>query len=108
MKTAKKTVRHGRRPSPGGPKQPFSLILGPDELSILRKIARKEKTSVACVVRQALHTVIFRNRPELARAFIEKEMSAFLDSIGDHVPGGLSKNRRRVLTHRVTRQLMSR
>ncbi len=105
MKTAKKTIRRGRKGS--GPKQPFSLILNPDELSILRKMARKEGASVASVIRQALHTVIFRKHPDLAKAAIEKETSAFLSAIGTRIPG-MTAQRQKALTRRVTRQLMSR
>ena len=43
---------------------PFSLILDPNELGILRKMAQRENTSVASVIRRAWHTVIFKSHPE--------------------------------------------
>jgi len=74
-----------------GPKQPFSLILNPDELNILRKMARREATSVASVIRRALHTVIFKNHPDLAKHALEKEVDSFLEAMGARLPRGLGK-----------------
>ncbi len=95
-------VRRGRKTA--GPKQPFSLILNPDELSILRKMARKEGTSVASVIRQALHTVIFRAHPDLAKNAIEREVDSFLDTMGARLPSGLSKGAKRA---RIKKQLVT-
>jgi len=95
-------VRRGRKSA--GPKQPFSLILNPDELSILRKMARKEGTSVASVIRQALHTVIFRAHPDLAKNAIEREVDSFLDTMGSRLPSGLSKGAKRA---RIKKQLVT-
>lgn len=95
-------MRRGRKTA--GPKQPFSLILNPDELSILRKMARKDGTSVASVIRQALHTVIFRTHPDLAKNAIEREVDSFLDTMGARLPAGLSKGAKRA---RIKKQLVS-
>lgn len=102
--TARRKVirRRGRRTS--GPKQPFSLILNPDELSILRKMARKEGTSVANVIRQALHTVIFRAHPDLAKNALEREVDSFLDTMGTRLPIGLGKGAKRA---RIKKQLVT-
>jgi len=89
----RRVIRRGR--STPGPKQPFSLILNPDELNILRKMARRENTSVASVIRQALHTVIFHSHPDLAKHAIEKEVETFLDSVGTRLPKGLAKGVKR-------------
>ena len=98
----RRVVRRGRKSA--GPKQPFSLILNPDELSILRKMARKEGTSVASVIRQALHTVIFRTHPDLAKNAIEREVDSFLDTMGNRLPSGLSKGAKRA---RIKKQLVT-
>lgn len=98
----RRVVRRGRKTA--GPKQPFSLILNPDELSILRKMARKEGTSVASVIRQALHTVIFRAHPDLAKNAIEREVDSFLDTMGTRLPTGLSKGAKRA---RIKKQLVT-
>lgn len=117
-KTAKRSMEAGARVSPGRPrrrvvrrgrksavpKQPFSLILNPDELTILRKMARKDGTSVASVIRQALHTVIFRTHPDLAKNAIEREVDSFLDSMGARIPSGLSKGPKRA---RIKKQLVT-
>ena len=99
----RRRVMHRGRKS-AGPKQPFSLILNPDELTILRKMARKEGTSVASVIRQALHTVIFRTHPDLAKNAIEREVDSFLDTMGASLPSGLSKGAKRA---RLKKQLVS-
>lgn len=95
-------MRRGRKST--GPKQPFSLILNPDEMSILRKMARKEGTSVASIIRQALHTVIFRTHPDLAKNALEREVDAFLDTMGARLPSGLSKGAKRA---RIKKQLVT-
>ncbi|MEW5700981.1 MAG: hypothetical protein AB1792_01955 [Candidatus Zixiibacteriota bacterium] len=89
----RRVVRRGR--GTPGPKQPFSLILNPEELNILRKMARRENTSVASVIRHALHTVIFRSHPDLAKHAIEKEVESFLDTVGARLPKGLAKGVKR-------------
>ncbi|GAB4323023.1 MAG: hypothetical protein Kow0074_14920 [Candidatus Zixiibacteriota bacterium] len=83
-----------RGPRGGTPKQPFSLILDPDELRALKKMARQQGTSVASIIRQALHTVIFRTNPELAKSAIENEVNSFLDHMGTKLPIGQSGVRR--------------
>ena len=88
----KKPVRRG--PRGGTPKQPFSLILDPDELTALKKMARQQGTSVASIIRQALHTVIFRTNPELAKTAIENEVNSFLDHMGNKLPLGSTGARR--------------
>lgn len=98
----RRVVRHGRKGAT--PKQPFSLILNPDELSILRKMARKEGTSVASVIRHALHTVIFRAHPDLAKNAIERDVDSFLDTMGKRLPTGLSKGATRA---RIKKQLVT-
>ncbi len=98
----RRVTRTGRKSAV--PKQPFSLILNPDELSILRKMARKDGTSVASVIRQALHTVIFRTHPDLAKNAIEREVDSFLDTMGARLPSGLSKGAKRA---RIKKQLVT-
>jgi len=98
----RRIVRRGR--GTPGPKQPFSLILNPDELNILRKMARRENTSVASVIRQALHTVIFKAHPDLAKNALEREVESFLDSVGMRIPSGLGKGARR---SRLKKQLVN-
>ncbi len=75
----------GQRPTP---KQPFSLILNPDELNLLKKMARQQGTSVAGIIRQALHTQIFSAHPEMARSTIENEVETFLDRVGSKMAIG--------------------
>jgi len=86
------------------PKMPFSLILDPGELSVLRKMARRENTSVASVIRSALHTVIFKSHPDLARHAIESDVDAFLETVGRKLPSGVAKGSRR---KRLRNQLVS-
>jgi hypothetical protein len=74
---------------------PFSLILEPGELQILRDIADKDNTSVAAVIRKALHAEIFKNHPDLARTTIENEVESFLDSVGGKLPAGIGGTARR-------------
>jgi len=115
---AKKTVRsaaaapaRGRRvikrgPRGGTPKQPFSLILDPDELSALKKMAKQQRTSVASIIRQALHTVIFRTNPELAKSAIENEVNSFLDHMGTKLPIGQAGPRRSKLKKQLVTGLL--
>jgi hypothetical protein len=68
------------------PIQPFSLILQPAELSLLRKLARREGTSVAGIVRRAIHTVIGRVYPEFQGQMLESEANTFLDELATRYP----------------------
>ncbi|MBD3298857.1 MAG: ribbon-helix-helix protein, CopG family [candidate division Zixibacteria bacterium] len=99
--TKKTTMKRG--PRGGTPKQPFSLILDPEELSALKKMARQQGTSVASIIRQALHTVIFRSNPELAKTAIENEVNSFLDHMGNKLPLGQTGARR----SRIKKQLVT-
>jgi hypothetical protein len=74
---------------------PFSLILAPSELGILRKMAARENTSVAAIIRRALHTVIFKSHPDLARNAIESDVDSFLDTVGNKLPTGVGGAARR-------------
>ncbi len=60
---------------------PFSLILQPEELRALRRIARKEGISAGAVVRRAIHTVIYRVHPDVVNRMIESEVDGFLDQL---------------------------
>lgn len=81
MKTAKKAARRGRHPNPGDLKQPFSLILSPDELSFLRKIAQEENLSVAAVIRKAIYDMLTENNPEFRRVIAQKATEKFVGDI---------------------------
>lgn len=98
---ARRTMKRG--PRGATPKQPFSLILEPDELATLKKMARQQRTSVAAIIRQALHTVIFRSNPGLAKSAIENEVNSFLDHLGNKLPLGKGGARRA----RLKRQMVS-
>jgi len=98
-------TRRGPRPGfrriPGKrstPKQPFSLILEPTELNLLKKMARQQGTSVAGIIRQALHTQIFSAHPEMAKTAIENEVETFLDRMGSKIAlgGGSGAGRERL------------
>lgn len=109
---AKKTTaprpRRGRPPGRGrGPtkaKMPFSLILDPGELGILRTMADRDGTSVAAVIRKALHTVIFKSHPDLARSAVENDVDSFLDAMGAKIPSGVARGARR---DKLRKQLVS-
>lgn len=100
--------RRGRPPGRGGgaskPKMPFSLILEPGELGILRTMADREGTSVAAVIRKALHTVIFKSHPDLARTAVENEVDSFLDTMSAKIPSGAARGARRA---KLRKQLVS-
>jgi hypothetical protein len=102
---ARRTVKRG--PRGATPKQPFSLILEPDELATLKKMARQQRTSVAAIIRQALHTVIFRDNPGLAKSAIENEVNSFLDQLGNKLPLGKSGARRSRLKKQMVTGLLS-
>lgn len=102
-------LRRGPRPGyrrvPGTrstPKQPFSLILNPDELNLLKKMALKEGSSVAAVIRSALHKVIFSTHPEMARSAIENDVESFLNHMGTK----LALKRGTVGREKIKRQLV--
>jgi hypothetical protein len=100
-----RTVKRG--PRGATPKQPFSLILEPDELTTLKKMARQQNTSVAAIIRQALHTVIFRTNPGLAKSAIENEVTSFLDHIGNKLPLGKGGAKRALLKKQMVSGLLS-
>jgi hypothetical protein len=94
---------------PNKPPTPFSLILAPAELAILRQMATRHETSVGGVVRDAIHTALFRTHPDLARQLAERETRAFLDSLTTLYPGlRLSPVRRARLQRRVVSALLKR
>jgi len=101
----RRTVKRG--PRGATPKQPFSLILEPDELSTLKKMAKQQNTSVAAIIRQALHTVIFRTNPGLAKTAIENEVTSFLDHIGNKLPLGKGGAKRARLKKQMVSGLLS-
>jgi hypothetical protein len=70
-----------------GPVMPFSLVLEPREMGVLRKIARERRTSVADVVRGALHATIYRAHPEVAKRIIEEEVTTFIGTVGRRLTG---------------------
>jgi hypothetical protein len=93
--------RPGFRRIPGKrstPKQPFSLILNPEELNLLKKMARQQGTSVAGIIRQALHSQIFSAHPEMAKTAIENEVETFLDRMGTKIAlgGGVRAGREKL------------
>ena len=108
-------TRRGPRPGfrriPGKrstPKQPFSLILNPDELTLLKKMARQQGTSVAGIIRQALHTQIFSAHPEMAKSAIENEVESFLDRMGTKIAlGGAPGAGREKLKRTLVKGLMT-
>jgi len=77
--------RPGRRPS-GNVKRPFSIVLDARELQALKNIARKQRVSVASLIRGAMNAVIFQANPQLARAALEKDVEHFLDGINSKLP----------------------
>lgn len=66
---------------------PFSLILQPDEMKALRKIAGKEGVAIAVVIRRAIHTVIGQVHPEFKTRLLESEVEAFLGELATRYPG---------------------
>ena len=103
--------RPGYRRAPGQkvtPKQPFSLILQPDELNLLKKMARQQGTSVAGIIRQALHIQIFSAHPEMARSAIETEVETFLNRVGSKMAlGGKSGAGREKLKRTLVKGLLT-
>ena len=69
------------------PKMPFSLILQPAELGLLRKIADHNSSSVAAVIKDALYKTIFKSHPGLAKSIVENEVDAFFDKLIAKLPG---------------------
>ena len=85
-----KTKRHrlDRTSHPRKPIQPFSLILQPAELDVLRKLAKKEGTSIGAIVRRAIHTVIAKRHPDFGKQIVEAEADAFLSGVAMRLPAG--------------------
>lgn len=77
-----------RTSNPRKPIQPFSLILQPAELNLLRKLAGKEGTSIGAIVRRAIHTVIADKHPEFARQILESGADTFLSEVAMRLPAG--------------------
>lgn len=78
------------------PLMPFSLILPPDELNTLRKIADKEGVTVAAIIRRAIHTVIVSMYPEYKEQLLVSEAGMFLDELATRFPAKmLSASKRR-------------
>ena len=102
---ARRKVVHRRGRRSTAPKQPFSLILNPDELAILRKMARKNGTSVAAVIRQALNTVIFQAHPELVKQGVERDVNEFLDRMSGRLPG-VTASKQKTLARDFTASLL--
>ncbi len=71
------------------PLMPFSLILQPDEMGVLRQIAGKEGSSMGAVIRRAIHTVIARVHPEFWARLLDAEANAFLDQLATRFPATL-------------------
>jgi hypothetical protein len=65
------------------------MILQPEELGALRKIARKEGVSVGAVIRRAIDTVINRLHPERRKRMVGLEAEAFLDRLADRLPASI-------------------
>lgn len=97
MKTAKKTTRRGRRPNPGERKQPFSLILLPAELRLLRGIAKKEGSSVATVIRRAIDDMLLKKNPGLRRKLLENKIGVLVDDLAAKTGRKLNPAKRRKL-----------
>lgn len=76
-----------RRTPRNGPVMPFSLVLDQREMGFLRKVAKERGTSVADVVRGALHATIYRAHPEIARRIIEEEVTTFIGTVGRRLTG---------------------
>ena len=85
-RTTGREVRPRQTPR-NGPVMPFSLVLEPGEMGVLRKIAKERGTSVAGVVRGALHATIFRAHPEVAKRIIEEEVTTFIGTVGRRLTG---------------------
>jgi hypothetical protein len=91
------------------PSMPFSLILTPAEMAILRKEAARQGTSVGGVVRGAIHAALFQTHPEMARQLAEKEAGAFLDALTTLYPGlRPSRVKRAQLQRRIVSALVER
>ena len=69
------------------PPMPFSLILTPAEMAILRKEAARQGTSVGGVVRGAIHKVLFRTHSDFVRRMVSREVASFLNTLRARHPG---------------------
>lgn len=76
-----------KRSSRNGPVMPFSIVLEPGEMRVLRKIAKERGTSVAGVIRGALYATIYRAHPEVAQRIIEEEVTTFIGTVGRRLTG---------------------
>lgn len=65
---------------------PFSLILEPEELRELRRLAQKEGTSIGALVRRAIGVVIEQRYPDRRRRMIEQEAEEFLNTLAQRYP----------------------
>ena len=68
---------------------PFSLVLPPDELEVLRKIARQDGVAVGTIIRRAIYTVIYRVNPRLINRMLETEVDEFLDQLAQRFPASI-------------------
>lgn len=75
--------------------QPFSLILEPAELGILRKLARKEGTSMGVIVRRAIGVVIEQVYPQRRKLMVEHEAEEFLRSLSQRYPSSFLTSAKR-------------
>jgi hypothetical protein len=74
---------------------------------VLKKMAKEDNTSVAGVIRKALHTVIFRTHPDLAIGVLEREVDTFLADVGSRLPqGGVKGAQRSRLKNRLVKELI--
>jgi hypothetical protein len=95
------------RPAPKAkakPVMPFSVVLTPAEMTVLRKEAARQGTSVSGVVRGAIHKVLFRTHPGFMRKMVNQEVESFVDSLRTHRPGAKVTP---ALRARIRRQIVS-
>lgn len=75
------------RSSSAPPKlMPFSMILQPEELSALRRIARSKNVPVAAVIRYAIDSIILKEYPDHRRRIVEKVTDEFLERLSQRLP----------------------
>ena len=86
---------------------PFSLILQPEELSSLRRIARKEGVAVGTIIRRAILAVIYQGNPELINRMIEADVEAYLDQLTQRFPASiLTSAKRKAFKIRLVKELV--
>ncbi len=86
---------------------PFSLVLPPDELEVLRKIARQDGVAVGTIIRRAIYSVINRVHPEFVNRMIEAEVDAFLDQLAQRFPAStLTSAKRQAFKRRLVEALV--